>query len=254
MLNTFLLYLISILLTVVVSTYVLFKFEFVQCIAKTLLAKFLAWHTARGAKDKLNNKQLINLKKKLFGSLSDVIQTVGGPVLEVGAGSGANLVYYPDNVKLLTIDLNEHFRSYLETNLKVNSHVTLEKYLIGRVEDMTELVEDNSCSCVVSSLLLCCTEQQQALSEIHRVLKPGGRFYFIEHIIDVPGSWTRWFQEKFNSTWQSIRGNCTLIRNTDHVIQQCEGFTNLNASVMYRDLHPLYFFNMRSYVGYADKR
>ena len=51
--------------------------------------------------------------------MEQVIGDVGGNVLEIGAGSGANLVYYPQNTSLVTLDLNEHFRSYLEGNYRL---------------------------------------------------------------------------------------------------------------------------------------
>ena len=124
----------------------------------------------------------------------------------------------------------------------------------GNVNDMAGVVEDNSCACVVSSLVLCCSDQRKAIPEIHRVLKPGGRFFFIEHVVEKPGTWTRWFQHQFTSTWESIRGNCCLIKCTDENLQKFEGFGNLNARIVYRSLAPQYFFAHRSYIGYADKK
>jgi len=234
--------------------WVAFKFAPVRTLAKVLLAKFIAWDTTRQAKLKGKKKQLIEMSKTLFSSMEQVIADVGGNVLEIGAGSGANLVYYPQNTSLVTLDLNEHFRSYLEGNLAVHKHVTLESYVVGNAEDMKDLIDDESCSCVVSSLTLCCADQLKVLNEVQRVLKPGGRFYFIEHIIEEPGTWTRWFQLHFKTTWQSMRGNCTLTCDTNKVIENFKGLHNLNAYILYRDLAPQYFFCHKTYVGYADKR
>ncbi|XP_057307871.1 N6-adenosine-methyltransferase TMT1A-like isoform X1 [Hydractinia symbiolongicarpus] len=236
------------------TIYFLFKLAFVQSIAKSLLKKFLAWDTSRLAKNKAQQKDIQKMNQELFSSMEEVIEQVGGgPVLELGAGSCANLEHYPKGVRLMTIDLNENFKSYLNESLEKNKHVTLEKYLIGNVEDMSGLIADNSCSCVVSSLLLCCVQDQtKALNEIMRVLKPGGRFYFKEHIAAERGTWTRYAQETMNDTWAALRSNCNVTRNTDKVIGSF-GFKGLTASIVYRPIPKMYFFAKKTYLGYADK-
>jgi len=237
-----------------VVLYFIFTLKPVRTLATTVFSKFLAWDTARLAKQKRTNPQLMKLNKELFSTMEEVIDNIGGPVLEIGAGSGAHLAFYPANTKLITIDLNEHFHPYLKTNLEENKHVTLDKYLLGNVNNMEGIVADNSCACVVSSLVLCCSDQGKAIPEIHRVLKPGGRFYFIEHVIEEPGTWTRWFQRKFSKTWESMRGNCCLTQTTDRNIQNFVGFVNLTAEIVYRSLAPQYFFAHRTYIGFADKK
>ena len=77
----------------------------------------------------------MELNEDLFSTMGEVIARVGGPVLEIGAGSGAHLGLYPPGTHLLmTIDLNEHFHPYLKNNLEAHPHVTLDNYLIGKTK------------------------------------------------------------------------------------------------------------------------
>ena len=220
-----------------------------------MLAKFIAWDTSRIALLRENCDSNVQTSSRLFASMAEVIERVNGPVLELGAGNGSNFRYYPKDTVVITIDLNGNFRTYLEKNLEKYKHIKLKDYLIGNAENMRELIPDGSCSCVVSSLLLCCADQKKVLSEVMRVLKPGGRFYFIEHIVEKPGTWVRFYQKQIEPFWASVRSNCHLTRNTDEVIQNF-GFDNLKSIVLYREV-PLVFFlavlPRRTVVGHGDK-
>ena len=235
------------------SASILFKIPQVKTLLAVLLKLYLAWDTDRIAKRKNKHPDIRKFKTELFSGMEETITTIKGPVLEIGAGGGANLEYYPSNTELITIDLNENFRPYLEANLKKHNQVKYRHFLIGNAEDMANLIEDNSCSCVISSLLLCCADQRKVLKEAVRVLKPGGKFFFIEHIGEQPGTFTKWLQAKFEPIWASVRANCHLTKNTDQIINSF-GFAEVNAKILYRPL-PSYhgFLFSRTYVGFAVK-
>lgn len=225
----------------------------VKGLIKKLFGEVLAWDNSKGAKAKNKNIEIIKMKKKLFESMEGTISKVGGYVLEIGAGSGPNLQFYPSNTKLITVDLSEHFKEYLEENLKKFDHVTLVKYLIGNCEDLKGLVADESCACVVSSLILCCVEQDLALNEIMRVLKPGGKLYFIEHIVEQRGTFNRWLQKQIEPLWKAVKFNCHLTKNTD-ILLKTSAFQDLHAEVVYRPTPSI--FNClftRSFVGHCTK-
>lgn len=225
-----------------------------KCIGQyfpTLFLRFVAWYSDRLSKNK--NPALAKMAQDQFRTMPDVLAEVDGPVLELGAGSGANLPYFPPGTKLITVDLNQHCHQYLKANLQKNAHVSLRELLLSNAEDMSSVVPDESVSCVVSSGHLCCVDQQKCLQEIHRVLKPGGRFYFKEPILEEPETFTNWFQRTFDVYWAALSGNYHLANRTNEVIAQCPLFENLQASIIHRDLPAWMFFCQRTYVGYADK-
>src|SRR5690606_24951751 len=85
----------------------------------------------------------------------------------------------------------------------------------------------------VCTLVLCSVgAQQTALEEIKRVLKPGGKFIFIEHVGAEKGTKTRKFQEFIRPLWRFLADGCDPSRDTGEVLDQaafsflsCQSFT-----------------------------
>ena len=103
-----------------------------------------------------------------------------GRVLEIGGGTGANLSYYGEGVESLTVTEPEPpMLKRLERKAREqNSHATI---LRAPAEDLP--FEDASFDTVVSTLGLCGVDDQpRAVRELRRVLRPGGRLIFIEHV------------------------------------------------------------------------
>lgn len=103
-----------------------------------------------------------------------------GDVLEVGAGTGANLLYYGPDVRSLT--LTEPEKPMVR---RLEKHIAERhpeaKLLRAPAEDLP--FNDHSFDTVVSTLVLCTVDDQpRALREMRRVLRPGGRLLFIEHV------------------------------------------------------------------------
>ena len=109
-----------------------------------------------------------------------LLAEASGDVLEVGAGTGLNLTHYPGEVSTLTV--TEPDASMLRRL----------EHLAGRARQSTTVLrapaedlpfEDASFDTVVSTLVLCGVDDQpRAVREIRRVLKPGGRLLFVEHV------------------------------------------------------------------------
>jgi len=104
-------------------------------------------------------------------------------VLEVGVGAGANMAAFArsglPNVDLVGIDPNPYMESYAEAAAEANNIPF--QFTLGDVENLP--LPDASVDAVVITLVLCSVpDQQRALKEIRRVLKPGGTFFFWEHV------------------------------------------------------------------------
>jgi ubiquinone/menaquinone biosynthesis C-methylase UbiE len=103
-----------------------------------------------------------------------------GRVLEIGGGTGANLLLYGPSVESLTVTEPEQ-PMLRRLDRKVREQAPLTKVLRASAEELP--FPDNSFDTVVSTLVLCGVEDQtQSLREVRRVLRPGGRFLFIEHV------------------------------------------------------------------------
>ena len=140
----------------------------------------------------------------------DLLGDLSGEVLEIGAGTGTNLSWYPDAVTRLVItEPDPHMRKRLEPRLPGTAE------LVDAGVDPLPFGDDTF-DAVVSTLVLCSVpDPAAALAEIRRVLRPDGRFVYIEHVaaIDRPNR-LKW-QRRIEPIWKRVVGNCHLTRTTD---------------------------------------
>jgi ubiquinone/menaquinone biosynthesis C-methylase UbiE len=124
-------------------------------------------------------------KQQLFRDLT-------GNILEIAPGTGANLRYLnPAKVSWIGVEPNPFMQTYLHEEAN-RLGVQIE---IRMPTGEALPVADESVDAVISTLVLCCVNsQERALQEVLRVLKPGGRLLFIEHVAAPRGSWLRRMQ------------------------------------------------------------
>jgi len=125
--------------------------------------------------------QVAKMEREGLGELRR--RNVGGAtgrVLEIGAGTGANLAHYGPNVTSLTLtDPEQPMLKRLEP--RVRAAAPQATVLRAPAEDLP--FDDDSFDTVVSTLVLCgVSDQARSLREVRRVLRPGGKLIFVEHV------------------------------------------------------------------------
>ena len=147
----------------------------------------------------------------------ELLRQLHGDVLELGAGTGANIGLYPDEVtRLVLSEPDKHMRRQLANKLESLGHsrASVAGGSAKRIE-----ADDESFDWVVSSLVCCSvTNLQASLDEVRRVLKPGGGFVFMEHVAAAAGTSRRKWQNRLNPLWKTFMGNCHLNRETEQAI------------------------------------
>ena len=168
-------------------------FERMSLYQKYLLPKLLNWAMKAPALSKLR---------------SELIPSAEGKVLEIGMGSGLNLPHYDGISGLIGLEPSEELQNLAEDML-IQTHFPSEM-LTGSAEDIP--LESNTFDTVVMTWTLCSvTDPVVALSEIKRVIKPGGKVIFAEHG-KSPDQNIRKLQKTLNPLWSRIAGGCQLNR------------------------------------------
>ena len=141
-----------------------------------------------------------------------VFADVAGIVLEIGPGTGVNLRYLlPDRVRWMSVEPNRFMELYLRQEARrVGMPIEIR---IGTADALP--VADNSVDAAISTLVLCCVPcPQRCLQEVLRVLKPGGRFIFIEHVAAPRGTPLRCIQDLVTPFWKRLGDGCHPNRET----------------------------------------
>ncbi len=154
------------------------------------ISQFNAWFFDR--LDPFINRKFANEKR---GLLVDV----PSHVVEIGAGTGANLRYLPKGTQVTAIEPSVAMHDRLRRRAdRLDISVSIEAC---GAESLP--LEDHSVGMVLASLVLCTIEDVElALSEIRRVLRPGGRFVFVEHVIAPRRGLLRFAQRVLRRPWR----------------------------------------------------
>ena len=159
-----------------------------------------------------------------------------GVTLEIGAGTGLNLAYYPSHLKRLILsEPDANMAKRLRSKVKKTGRV------VSVVEaDARQLpLADNSIDTVVGTLVLCSVDDVGAvLAEVERVLVMGGRFLFIEHVRSENGI-LGWAQDWMVGPWSKLAGGCKCNLNSLASIRSCALKTEVVRNETMRGLTPL---------------
>jgi ubiquinone/menaquinone biosynthesis C-methylase UbiE len=141
-----------------------------------------------------------------------------GKTIEIGAGTGLNLEHYTDAVTDLTLTepgphMARHLRERLESTGRANTQI---------VQTPGERLpfDDDTFDTALATLVLCTTPDPDAvLREIARVLTPGGRFLFIEHVRSSDSRIAKW-QDRWIHVWPYLADGCHCNRDTRAAIER----------------------------------
>ena len=137
----------------------------------------------------------------------DLLAKARGRVLEIGAGTGLNLAHYPDAVEEIVFTEPEEPMARRLTR-KLTETGRRGEVIAAPAERLP--FEDDSFDTVVCTLVLCTvTDPRRALSEIARVLRPGGQFLFLEHVRADDPKLARW-QDRLARPWRLVRQRLQL--------------------------------------------
>ncbi|XP_032225431.2 putative methyltransferase-like protein 7A [Nematostella vectensis] len=185
------------------------------------------------------HSQVTDMDKTMFKGIKETAEQVGGDVLEIGSGTGnaLRMLSLPKGSEFIALDPNPHMEKHFREELDRFPDVKLKAYLVQGGEDLSGIASDSLAVVFVCDVLCSVPEDSldQLLGEVKRVLKPGGRFYFIEHIADESGTWRRSWQRLLSSqlgVWPRLFGNCHCDRDTDKAIQMA-GFRELEMEKAY---------------------
>lgn len=185
-----------------------------------LRKRLFAWMNAQGGD--AYERAISARKRALFGALH-------GDVLEIGPGDGPNLRYYAPDVRWTGVEPNPYMYPYLQQTMRA----------LGRPPETLRIepgdphgvrlpAADASMDAVVSTLVLCSVAHpEDSLQEILRVLKPGGRFVFIEHVAAPRGTRLRRWQNLIQPLWSLVGDGCHPNRETWETISAA-GFSHLD--------------------------
>jgi ubiquinone/menaquinone biosynthesis C-methylase UbiE len=146
----------------------------------------------------------------------EVLTSATGRVVEIGSGTGANLEHYPRSIEeLVCTEPEEPMARRLRRKAEGSGlNVTV-------VETPAERLpfDDDSFDTAVTTLVLCTVaDQARSLAELARVLKPGGRLIFLEHVRATEPGLAKW-QDRLHPLWIRFGHGCNCNRATLEAIE-----------------------------------
>ena len=174
---------------------------------------------------KLYDLFMLPLEKMTLAKIrKNIITKAYGKVLEIGYGTGVNFKYYnAKNIEYLSaLDIKRG-------NVDTTQYEYPIKFYEGQIAKLP--FQNDFFDTVVETLVFCHIDDQlQAINEILRVLKPGGSFIFIEHVLPSKKGLAVIFKVT-NVIWTKVAQSCSLTRETHKLFEKTDlKFTKTGCS------------------------
>lgn len=154
-----------------------------------------------------------------------LLRGLSGTVVEIGPGAGRTLGLYPPGTRWIGIEPNRFLHRHLR---QASERAGLESEILEEAAEATSLA-DRSADAVVGMFVLCSVRDvRSVLCEIRRVLKPGGKYCFLEHVAAPEGTLLRRFQRAARPIWAALLDGCHPDRDTLRLIEEA-GFAQVQA-------------------------
>ena len=153
-----------------------------------------------------------------------ILQGVPDEVVELGPGVGANLRYLPPGTRLIAVEPNPHMHPGLRRRAAAHGLDLDIRSVVGETVDLP----DASTDMVISSLVLCSVaDPHRVVAEARRILRPGGRYAFLEHVAAPAGTVLRRVQRGVRRPWAWAFEGCSVERDLAAVIRGA-GFSSVD--------------------------
>jgi ubiquinone/menaquinone biosynthesis C-methylase UbiE len=141
---------------------------------------------------------------------------VAGEVLEIGVGTGLNLTLYQSARRVIALDPDP--RMLQKAPQRARQAPVPTDLLLADGQRLP--FNDDSFDSVVATLVFCTIPDPTAgMEEVRRVLRPGGRFLLVEHVLS-PSPFLARIQRWLDPWWTKVAGGCHLDRETFRTVQQ----------------------------------
>jgi SAM-dependent methyltransferase len=145
----------------------------------------------------------------------DLLASAYGRVVEVGSGTGLNFAHYPRTVsEVFAVEPDPHMR---RRSREAAARAPVPVRLEAGYADELALPDGWADFAVVTLVLYSVPDQDLALREVHRVLRPGGRMLFFEHVRSEHPSLAHW-QDRLERPWGWVGAGCHPNRDTEAAI------------------------------------
>jgi ubiquinone/menaquinone biosynthesis C-methylase UbiE len=157
------------------------------------------------------------IDRRLRPVKTELFRDIPATVIEIGAGTGANLRYYPAGTTVIAVEPSEAMHDRLRR--RADRHgidLRIETAPATRLP-----FADASADLLVSTLVLCTVDDPDAaIAEIHRVLRPGGKFVFLEHVVAPRRGLVRAVQRLTRRPWSWLFDGCDTCRDTEAALRR----------------------------------